>query len=161
MAMAPCPPHSAKGAIPPPSDGSGVKGAKRRRRREPLMPLPTGGKLEKPRAGRFQRVTAPRAVTRRSEPSAAQRRYTECAGERRGQPRRPTLCALLSAPYSLRPTLSALLSAPYSLRPTLYALLSTPYSLHPSHREANLRTNGACPPVTLWPIRAASQKYIA
>ena len=113
--MAPCPARSAKGAIPTPSGGSGVKGAQRRRRRAPLMPLPAGGTLDKPRAGSFQSVTATRDVPRWTEPSAARRRSTEC----------PVLapCSLLFAPCSLRPALCSLLFSLFSLRPALCSLL--------------------------------------
>jgi hypothetical protein len=131
--MTPCPPRSAKGALPTPSGGSGVKGAKRRRRREPLMPLPAGGKLDKPRARRFQRVTATRAVPRRTESSAVQPRYTRCAGWR-GRPQTPCSpplrapCSLLPAPCSLLPAPCSLLPAPCSLLPALCSppLLSAP-----------------------------------
>ena len=117
--MTPCPPHSAKGALPTPSGGSGVKGAKRRRRREPLMPLPAGGNLDKPRASRFQRVTA---LLSRATPNRVQRRPTAlhqvCRLARPTQAPCSSRCSLLSALCSL---LSALCSPLSALRPLLSA----------------------------------------
>jgi len=61
---------SAKGTAPTPEAGSGVKGAKRRRRREPLMPLPVSGTLKKPRAVPFSGGIGPQERAKTGESSA-------------------------------------------------------------------------------------------